>query len=185
MPKLTNKQRVFVAEYLKDLNATQAAIRAGYSRKSAALTGSENLRKPYIAALVKEAMDARAERTRVDQDKVVKELAKLGFSDWRELGSWDETSMTLKASNEITDEAAACVKDVSHTTERRFQGDQVIENTQTKLGLHDKKGSLELLGRHLGMFKDNLSISSDRPLEIRVRGLGGNGSSEASTTNNP
>jgi phage terminase small subunit len=158
-----------MGEYLLDLNATRAAIRAGYSVRSARKIGSENLTKLDIE--IRKAIEARAERTRVDQDKVVKELAKLAFSDWRELGSWGDAGMTLKSSSKLTDEAAACVKDVSHTTERRFYGDEMVENLHTKLSLHDKKAALELLGRHLGMFKDNLNVSSDRPFEIRVRGL--------------
>lgn len=61
--KLTNKQRLFVKEYLIDLNATQAAIRAGYSRVAAYLIGQENLKKPEIQNTIQKAMDKRAERT--------------------------------------------------------------------------------------------------------------------------
>lgn len=172
MDNLTNKQRVFIAEYLKDLNATQAAIRAGYSQKTAGKIGTENLHKPVIAAEIERAMDERAERTRVDADKVVKELAKLGFSDWRELGSWSDAGVEWIPSEEISDEAAASVKDVSMTKERRYdRNGELLETTQTKLGLHDKKGALELLGRHLGMFKDNLNVSNDRPFVVKVKGL--------------
>jgi phage terminase small subunit len=152
MRQLTLKQRLFVQEYLIDLNATQASIRAGYSRRTAGKIGTENLSKPAIRAAIDEAIEARAERTRVDADKVVRELAKLAFSDWRELGSWGEHGMTLKSSSEITDEAVACVKDVSHTTERRFYGAEMVENAHTKLSLHDKKAALELLGRRAAIW---------------------------------
>lgn len=71
---LTAKQAAFVAEYLIDLNATQAAIRAGYSEKAAKAIGAENLTKPDVQEAIKEAMQARAERTEITQDKVLKDV---------------------------------------------------------------------------------------------------------------
>lgn len=74
---MTPKQEAFVREYLIDLNATQAAIRAGYSEKTAGSIGEENLRKPEIANAVKEAMGARAERTEITADYVLDGIKKL------------------------------------------------------------------------------------------------------------
>ncbi len=71
---LTPKQQLFVAEYLVDLNATQAAVRAGYSKKTAYSVGHENLKKPEVAAAIQEAMEARSERTKADQDWIVERL---------------------------------------------------------------------------------------------------------------
>ncbi len=71
---LTPKQQLFVAEYLVNLNATQAAVRAGYSKKTAYSVGHENLKKPEVAAAIQEAMEARSERTEIDQDWIVKRL---------------------------------------------------------------------------------------------------------------
>jgi len=68
---LTQKQEAFVAEYLVDLNATQAAIRAGYSEKTAQMIGSENLAKPMVAAAVAAAVAKRSERTNITQDYVL------------------------------------------------------------------------------------------------------------------
>lgn len=68
---LTHKQQRFVDEYLVDLNATQAAIRAGYSQKTARQIGEENLSKPDILAAVDKAMADRSERTKIDQDYVL------------------------------------------------------------------------------------------------------------------
>ncbi len=73
---LTPKQVRFVGEYLIDLNATQAAIRAGYSEKSARAMGCENLTKPDIQAAVAEAQDARSARTGITQDEVIRGLKK-------------------------------------------------------------------------------------------------------------
>lgn len=71
---LRPKQQFFVDEYLIDFNATQAAIRAGYSAKTAEAIGLENLGKPLIAAAIKLAVDARKERTEITQDKVLTDI---------------------------------------------------------------------------------------------------------------
>lgn len=77
--KLTEKQQRFVDEYLIDLNATQAAIRAGYSVKTADAIGCENLTKPNIQQAIAEHMAERSRRTGVNQDRVVLELAKIAY----------------------------------------------------------------------------------------------------------
>ncbi|WP_213431657.1 terminase small subunit, partial [Paenibacillus dendritiformis] len=74
---LTAKQKAFVQEYLIDLNATQAAIRAGYSAKTARKIGAENLTKPDIQKAIQEAMERREKRTEITQDRVLQELAKI------------------------------------------------------------------------------------------------------------
>ena len=71
MDKLTPKQSMFVIEYLKDLNATQAAIRAGYSEDTARAIGCENLTKPNIAAAIDKQMEYRAQRTLITADYIL------------------------------------------------------------------------------------------------------------------
>lgn len=80
MAKLTAKQERFCTEYIIDLNATQAAIRAGYSVKTANRIASENLSKPDIQRKIQELQQERAERTEITQDRVLKELAGIGFA---------------------------------------------------------------------------------------------------------
>lgn len=82
---LTEKQQRFVDEYLVDLNATQAAIRAGYSPNAAAEQGYEHLRKPHIQLAIAEARKAQQERTQITADRVVMELGLIAFADAREL----------------------------------------------------------------------------------------------------
>ena len=77
--KLTKKQQQFVLEYLKDLNATQAAIRAGYSKNSAKEIGYENLTKPHIKEKIDEAMINRSERVKMTADDVLREIRDLAF----------------------------------------------------------------------------------------------------------
>lgn len=72
--KLTNKQKMFCAEYLVDLNATQAAIRAGYSEKTAKNIGAENLAKPYLNEYIQELMDKRADKVEISADDVLKDI---------------------------------------------------------------------------------------------------------------
>ena len=79
MAKLTEKQKRFVEEYLIDLNATQAAIRAGYKVDSARDIGCENLTKPNIAEAIEKALAERSRRTGINQDRVVQELARIAF----------------------------------------------------------------------------------------------------------
>ena len=76
MSDLTARQTRFVGEYLIDLNGTQAAIRAGYSRKTARNIASENLAKPDIQEAIQKAQKARSERTRITQDQVIQGLRK-------------------------------------------------------------------------------------------------------------
>lgn len=76
---LTPKQQRFVEEYLIDRNATQAAIRAGYSQKTAYAIGNENLNKPEIAKAIREAIENLSERTRITQDRVLEEIASNAF----------------------------------------------------------------------------------------------------------
>lgn len=80
--KLTDKQRTFVAEYLVDLNATQAAIRAGYSVKTAGSIGEENLRKPEIQAAIAEAQAERAEKTQRTALDVLKDIQAVSRQAW-------------------------------------------------------------------------------------------------------
>ena len=86
MAKLTEKQELFVQEYLIDLNATQAAIRAGYKEDNAYSMGAENLKKPQIAERIEEVMNERAARTDITQDRILNELAKIGFAENGRIG---------------------------------------------------------------------------------------------------
>ena len=178
---LNEKQKRFAAEYLVDLNASAAARRAGYSKKTAGAQAFKLLKIAEIQAEIQRNMQKRAARTEVTQDRVVNELARLGFSDLRAVAAWDATGSQWKSSDELTDDAAAGIKDIKYTTERRRdRNGDIIDTVNAHLTMHDKKGALELLGRHLGIFKDNVNISTDEPLTIRVRGIRGPYSSEAS-----
>ncbi len=150
---LKPKQQRFVQEYLIDLNATAAARRAGYSESTAEVIGYENLRKPQIAAAISAAQQERAERTGVTADEVILELKRLGFSRMTDFSSWGPDGVRLKKSEDLTPGQAAAVSEVTETVSE--------SGGNRKIKLHSKPAALELLGRHLGMFKDSLNINLD------------------------
>lgn len=87
---LTPKQQAFVREYLADMNATQAAVRAGYSQKTAKEIGYQTLGRPEVADAIAEAMRARSKRTQITADRLVEEMAKLAYADITDAMDWGE-----------------------------------------------------------------------------------------------
>lgn len=148
---MTKKQKRFVEEYLIDLNATQAAIRAGYSPETAYSIGSENLKKPEIRVCIEKAMAERSKRTGINQDRIIMELAKIGLLNPKDLVDFDEA--TVK--EEATEEDLAAIASVRV---KRFPTKDG-EGIEREIKMHDKTKALELLGRHFGMFKDKVEVS--------------------------
>ncbi|MGN6312865.1 MAG: terminase small subunit [Rhodanobacteraceae bacterium] len=147
---LTPRQRLFVAEYLTDLNATQAAIRAGYSAKTAEVQGPRLLGNVRVADAIAQAMKAREKRTEITQDRVLKELARIAFFDIRRLYNADGT---LKKPHELDDEAAAVLSAIE-VIETGAEGGAVLAIKKAKV--FDKGNALTLAMRHLGMLKDKV-----------------------------
>ena len=172
---LTARQERFVAEYLIDLNATQAAKRAGYSEKTANEQGSRLLANVKVAAAIAEAQAKRSKRTEITQDRVIAELAKLGFYDIRKAVRWGDAPergeegelvypVEMVASEDLDDATAAAVAEVSLTA----QG--------VKIKMADKRAALEILLKHLGGIQSddeapsvNINITTSEPVkDIRV-----------------
>lgn len=151
---LTPKQKLFVAEWLVDLNATAAALRAGYSQKTAAQVGYQLLQKPAVAEAIQQAMDDRAKRTTVTQDRVIAELAKIAFANGADFAQ----VVTLKRG----EPGRPGVQIVELTDTSSLDADQraaisSIEETKhgIKVSTYDKVRALELLMRHMGMLDGN------------------------------
>lgn len=164
--KLTDKQAAFIREYLVDLNATQAAIRAGYSANTATVIAHETLSKPYIQEALKCAMDKRASRTEITADRVLKEYARLGFFDPRKLFDKDGKPLEIQ---DIDDDTAAVLSGLD--VQEIYEGtgvDKKFVGFSKKYKLADKKGALDSIARHLGMFIDKQEISGKDggPLEV-------------------
>lgn len=156
MANLNSKQARFVEEYLIDLNATQAAIRAGYSERTAQEQSSRLLSNVMVSEAVSKAMAARSDRTEITQDMVLRELAKIGFGDIRKLFS---DGGSLLPVNELDDDTAACLSSIEITTRKVRGGDDDEVEEVSKVKLWDKRAALVDIGKHLGMFKDKLEIS--------------------------
>lgn len=148
---MTKKQKLFVEEYLIDLNATQAAIRAGYSPDTAKAIGSENLTKPDIRAHIDKAMAERSKRTGVNADRVAMELAKIAFINAMDV--IDTKTATVKA--DALPEDTAAIQSVKVKTSSSANSEMV----EREIKMADKIKALELLGKHLGMFKDCVELS--------------------------
>lgn len=171
---LTKKQKMFVEEYLIDLNAKQAAIRAGYSPKTAGETGYENLNKPHIKQEIDKRMKDREKRTEITQDKVLKELASIGFANASDFVKVEEKEyisgyekdeegnldinrpiysrgkfVNIYETDSIEKEKLAALAGIKH-------GANGIE-----IKLHDKVKALELIGKHLAMFTDKVEHSGE------------------------
>ena len=155
MDGLTPRQERFVQEYLVDLNASAAVRRAGYGARVPSRTAARLMAHPGVRAAIAEAKALRAERLQIDAGRVVLELARIAFSDPRELMEWGPDGLRLRPSSEVSRAAAASVAEV-----HEVKGSVQIKTL-------DKFKALELLGRHLGMFtadkadaEDNLDVAS-------------------------
>jgi phage terminase small subunit len=169
---MTKKQKRFVEEYLIDLNATQAAIRAGYSPDTAAAIGSENLRKPDIRAYIDRAIAERSRRTGVNADRVVLELAKIAFVNAADV--INEEDATIK--DTATPDDTAAIQSVKVKTIPAKGGTGI----EREIKMADKLKALELLGRHLGMYQNNVNVSVEKSqkLDDIISQLGGEGLEE-------
>ena len=157
MAKLTEKQQRFVEEYLIDLNATQAAIRAGYSAKTADVQGSRMLGNAKVQQAVAEAMAARSKRTGVNQDRVVLELAKLAF-----VKMTDVVDSQGRIKNTATDDDLSCIESIKYKeSDNEFGG-----SVEREVKISSKLKALELLGKHLGMWNDKLDVNIASPIVI-------------------
>lgn len=182
MAKLTDKQKTFVNEYLVDLNATQAAIRAGYSAKTASRIAIELLNKTHVSNKINERMKDREKRTEITQDFVLKELHAIAAAKGSDFSRVVEKSFMKpifdKEGNKIDEEEVfyksvelEITDDLPEEKKKAIAGIK-----QTKDGIVvstcDKVKALELLGKHLGMFSDTLKLKGDANTEITIK-IGG------------
>ncbi|MBE6058426.1 MAG: terminase small subunit [Clostridium sp.] len=174
MVKLTPKQKIFCDEYLVDLNATRAYKAAYKSIKkdeTANAAASRMLRNVKVKEYIDKRMKDREKRTEITQDKVLQELAKIAFVNGADFAKVVQKSYMKpvydKEGNKI-DEEEVFYKDVELTLTDDLPEDKkkaIAAIKQTKFGIAvescDKVKALELLGKHLGMFKDKVELSGD------------------------
>jgi phage terminase small subunit len=145
--KLNPKQQRFVEEYLIDLNATQAAIRAGYSKKRASEYGYQLLQKTTVSDAIQLAMANRSKRTEIEADRVIKELVLIAFSNICNYVDFGPQGAKLKDLSEIPDESARAIKHVKQS----FTSDN---GGPFNIKMHNKLLALDMLAKHLGMYQE-------------------------------
>lgn len=150
---LKPKQLAFIDEYLIDLNATQAAIRAGYSEETSGAIGNENLQKPKIKDVIKQRLIERQKRTEITQDRVINEIAKLAFFDSRKLFNSDGSPIPIQ---ELDDSTAGAIVGIDVMS--------INDNaTIIKYKIADKNNSLDKLMKHMGCYapeKKDITVDS-------------------------
>lgn len=147
---MTEKQKIFADEYLIDLNATRAYRKAYPSVKkdeTAAAAAARMLRNVNVADYIAERMQARQERTEITQDKVLEELAAIAFARVTDYAEVKDDQVIIKDTSGLSGNQIKAIAGIK-------QGKFGIE-----VKLSDKEKALELLGRHLGMFKDRVEVS--------------------------
>lgn len=161
MARLNAKQQRFVEEYLIDLNATQAAIRAGYKKTEYTDTNANKLlENTRIREAIDKAMAERSRRTGINQDRVIQELARIAFVNPQNVINAEDGSVKEDA----TEDDLACIQAVKVKT---MSGDKGWSE-EREVRLNDKMKALELLGKHLGMFTDKVELDTDMELNINI-----------------
>jgi phage terminase small subunit len=160
--RLTLRQQRFVEAYLTTLNGEQAAIAAGYSPKTARFTASQTLTKRNV----QEALAARQQELKtaadVTPERVIQEYARLAFADMADYVTWDGLAVHATPSAQLPQGATRAVAEVTET---------ITDKGRTfRFKLHDKKGALDALAKHLGLFQDtNVIINQDnRSINVAV-----------------
>lgn len=151
--KLSAKRQRFVEEYLVDLNATQAAIRAGYSKKTAYSIGNELLSIPEIQEAVSVAKAARSERTEITADWVLRQLATVAGFDLTEVFEQDDQKRLLvRDITSLPKHLTGAIESITQTSTETWTEDGVaVEKVRLQVKAHSKLGALKMLFDHLGM----------------------------------
>lgn len=151
---MSAKQRRFADEYLVDLNACRAAIRAGYSPSYARGHAYRLIKSGQVAAYLAERQEEARKRLELTQDRVLCELAAVAFANATDFAEIADGQLRVKSSDEIAPEKAAAITAV----------EQGVKGVKLKLG--DKLRALELLGRHLGVFEEVTEEEAGQPVVI-------------------
>lgn len=153
--KLTDKQKKFVEEYLIDLNATQSAIRAGYSPKTANEQGARLLANVSIQEAISKAMAERSRRTGINQDRIVQELARIAF-----VKITDVVDPDGEINANASDDDLACIESYKVEDSDSVNG----SSSKREVKLASKIKALELLGKHVGMWNDRIQVDVSIPV---------------------
>ncbi|MEI3390160.1 MAG: terminase small subunit [Clostridia bacterium] len=158
---MTNSQKRFCDEYLIDFNATRAykaAYKSCRKDETANVNGSKLLRNTKVQEYIAEKQQEMQERNKITQDTIIQELAKIALFNIKDIYNEDGT---LKKVTELDDDTAKAISGVKILQKA---GAMKIILSKT----NDKTKALELLGKHLGMFKENVNLTQDKPFEVNI-----------------
>lgn len=165
---LSPMQELFCREYIKDLNGKQAAIRAGYSEKTAESQASRLLTKPQVAVFLQSLMDERSKRTDITADRILRRLDSIGDVD---IGRAYDEKGNLLPIHEIPEEVRRCISGIKVFEEFDGFGKERVKIGEVReVKFWDKIKANELLGRHLKLFTDKIEHSGKVTLEDLVAG---------------
>jgi phage terminase small subunit len=157
MAKMTAKQQRFCDEYLIDLNATQAAIRAGYSAKTAGVIGSENLQKPYISEYIEKRMAEKEAALIADQNEVMKYLTAVMRRE-----------MSENVVVTVSEKRSYYAPDANGTMRKNTEEKETPMVVEIPARLADANKAAELLGKAYGIYTDRIEQDIDMELNITV-----------------
>lgn len=171
LPPLTPRQAAFVQEYLIDLNATKAAIRAGYAPSNAASYGSDLTKLPQVSLAIEVGKAQRETRTKMDRDQVLHEMSLLSNSriDWFVIDNEGQVRLAAGAPEGAMGAVASIKKRITSTYNPATK--ETITKYDVELKLWDKPAPLKLMGRHVGLFPDKVELTGPGggPIDVVTR----------------
>jgi phage terminase small subunit len=168
--KAQKRAEIFAREYVIDLNGTRAAIAAGYAESGAHVRAAELVKKRKVQKLIQDLQAKRASKLDLKAEHIAEELRRMAFSNMLDYMRIDDGEPRIDLSTLTRDQAAAIQEIREDTTGGTGDGERK-QIVRTTFKLADKRGSLELLGRHLGMFQDNLKVTGLEGLAERINKL--------------
>lgn len=168
---LSNKQRAFVTEYVRDFNATRAAKDAGYSPRSAYSIGNENLKKPEVAAAIQEEIETR----QMARDEVLLRLADQARGDMGDFMDINSMSFSLNLEKAKELGLTKLIKKLKQKTVTTIRNDQEEETNTIEIELYDAHAALVDIGKHLKIFSETIDVELKAPelVEVLRRVYGG------------
>lgn len=173
--RLTNKQEMFCQEYLKDLNATQAAARAGYSSKTSNQIGSALLANIGVKTRIQELQNIRTNKIKIEQDDVLRELLAILRSTHKDYKQ-DENGNLITVENPSNPDADRAVAGVRRRIRRHIdpfgEKEEIVQVEEVEYRLWDKNSAIQKAMKHLGLLEDKLSVKIEDPAGALAEVLG-------------
>jgi phage terminase small subunit len=169
--KADARQEIFIREYLKDLNATRAAIAAGYSEKGARVQGVRLLTNANVKARIEELLAKKTDKLDITVEKVLGELSKLAFANMADYTKAQPDGSAYVDLSNLTREQWAAVQEIQTEEYVEGKGDDARNVRKVRFKLTDKKGSLELLGKYLKLFGGDAAPEHEFPVVFNLGNL--------------